>query len=58
MSNYNIFIVIVTVSGAEHPVLYFQRFIHNLICSDALCMSNNVQCTLYKIVLQMYVLFV
>ena len=26
-----------------------------LICSDALCMRNNVQCTLYMIVLQMYV---
>ena len=24
-----------------------KRIIHNLICSDALCMRNNVQCTFY-----------
>ena len=32
-----------------------KRIIHNLICYDALCMRNNVQCTLYMIVLQMNV---
>ena len=55
MSNYNIFFVIVTVSVAEYAVLHIQRFIHNLLCSDELCVSNNVQCTLYTIVLQNYV---
>ena len=30
---------------------FVKRIIHNLICSDALCMRNNVQCTLYMIVL-------
>ena len=25
----------------------YKRIIHNLICSDALCMRNNVQCTFY-----------
>ena len=35
---------------------FITRIIHNLICSDALCMRNNVQCTLYMIVLKMYYL--
>ena len=26
---------------------FIKRIIHNLICSDALCMRNNVQCTFY-----------
>ena len=30
---------------------FLKRIIYNLICSDALCMRNNVQCTLYMIVL-------
>ena len=30
---------------------FIKRIIHNLICSDALCMRNDVQCTLYIIVL-------
>ena len=30
---------------------FIKRIIHNLICSDALCMRNNVQCTRYMIVL-------
>ena len=34
---------------------FTKRIIHNLTCSDALCMSNTVQCTLYMIVLKMYV---
>ena len=25
----------------------YKHIIHNLICSDALCMRNNVQCTFY-----------
>ena len=34
---------------------FIKRIIRNLICSDALCMRNNVQCTLYMTVLQMNV---
>ena len=26
---------------------FIKRIIHNLICSDALCMRNNVECTFY-----------
>ena len=26
---------------------FIKRIIHNLICSDALCLRNNVQCTFY-----------
>ena len=26
---------------------FIKRIIHNLICSDALCMRNNVHCTFY-----------
>ena len=26
---------------------FIKRIIHNLICSDVLCMRNNVQCTFY-----------
>ena len=37
---------------------FIKRIIHKLICSERLYMKVNVQCTLYKIVLQMYVLFV
>ena len=34
---------------------FIKRIIHNLICFDALCMRNNVQCTLYMNVLYMNV---
>ena len=34
---------------------FIKRIIHNLLCSDALCMRNNVQYTLYMIVLWMNV---
>ena len=37
---------------------FIKRIISNLICPETLYMSDKVQCTLYKIDLQMYVLFV
>ena len=41
-----------------HPCTTFiNRIIHDYVCSEALYyMNDNVQCALYKIVLQMYML--